>query len=236
MTLTLIGRPAEQQQLASELVSHGCTGFVYGKGITFSSGIKSPGVYGDCRKALSYPYLRKLILQQYAAFVRQYRFSSITKIEFVAGVETGGIGFGALIAHEMGLPYIGVRKEPKGHGDASWFSGETELVRDLPGLLVEDMTTTAGSLLRAQSTLLEQLDARVSDALTVFSYGFPEMLAAIEQVEMHVRTLCTFDRMLRFAVSDDCDTQIDPAYQALIERWLKNPHDESWVTDDWSFD
>jgi len=235
MPLTIIGRPTEQQLLASELVSHACTGFAFGKGITFTSGIKSPGVYGDCRKALSHPYLRKLILGQYSEFMFTSSFRSDLKCSFVAGVETGGIGLGALVAHEARLPYIGVRKAAKGHGDTSWFSGDTELVRGKQGILVEDMTTTAGSLLRAGDTLREKLDAHANDALTVFSYNFPEMIEATDSAGMNVRTLCTFDRMLDFAVSNDHDTDITPEYESVIEKWLVNPRDESWITNEWKF-
>jgi len=235
MPLSIIGRATEQQLLASELVLHGCTGFIFGKGITFTSGIKSPGVYGDCRKALSHHYLRKLILDQYRTFVFKDSFRSDRACSFIAGVETGGIGFGALLAHEAGLPYIGVRKAAKGHGDTSWFSGDTELVRGKQGILVEDMTTTAGSLLRAGDTLREKLDAHADDALSVFSYNFPEMILATDAAGMQVRTLCTFDRMLDYAVSGDHDINISPEYKAVIEKWLENPRDESWVTDEWKF-
>ncbi len=228
MSLTLLGIESFQLELAAMLVKSDYVGFVKGKGINFSKGIKSPGVYGDCRKVLSDPVLRSVVLAQYISFAAK------TRDEFsgIAAVETGGIGFAAILAERFSVPYLGVRKEPKGHGDQSWFAGDIELFRNRTVLVLEDMTTTAGSLLGAVQPLKEQLNCVVTTALTTFSYAFPEMIKQTDDAKIDVYALCTFEQMLQAAVNK---RRIDSEYQEIIENWLNNPHDESWITDEWKF-
>ncbi len=228
MSLTLLGNTSQQEQIAHQLVESGYTGFTKGKGIKFSKGIKSPGVYGDCRKVLSNKILRSLVINRYQNFVLQRNES----FSGIAAVETGGIGFAAILAERLGKSYLGVRKEPKGHGDQSWFAGDVDLFRDINTLVIEDMTTTAGSLLGAIKPLRELLNCKVTTALTVFSYGFPQMIKETDEAGVAVFTLCTFKQMLEAAVEE---RMIDTEYEVLIRSWLENPHDESWVTDKWIF-
>lgn len=227
MGLSVIGSELQQQELARRLVQHKYVGFAKGKVIQFSKGIKSPGVYGDCRKVLSNSVLRNYVLKLYCNFLHNYNevYSGI------AAVETGGIGFGVLLAEAFGESYLGVRKAPKGHGDQSWFAGDIELFRDLSVLVVEDITTTAGSLLSAVTPLREQLNCNVTTALTVFSYGFPEMITETDAAKIEVYTLCTFKQMLEAARRERI---IDTEYESVIRHWLGDPHDESWITDEWT--
>ena len=125
---------------------------------TWSSGIKSP-IYCDNRLILSYPKIRKFISNEISKFIN----SKIQKDFYVAGVATGSIGIGMLVAENLNKPFIYVRPEPKTHGIKKQIEGK--IMENVPVVVIEDLISTGKSSLNA----VEALKKNGIDALGVFS-------------------------------------------------------------------
>src|SRR6476620_10628832 len=115
---------------------------------TWASGWKSP-IYCDNRKTLSYPQIRTFIRQQFVNVINQ----QFAKPDVIAGVATGGIAQGALVAQDMGLPFVYVRSEAKKHGLTNMVEGEVESGQTV--VVIEDLISTGGSSLKAVEALRE---------------------------------------------------------------------------------
>ncbi len=115
---------------------------------TWASGLKSP-IYCDNRKTLSYPKIRTYIRQHFVETINEH----FAKPDVIAGVATGGIAIGALVAQEMGLPFIYVRSEAKKHGLTNMIEGEVESGQSV--VVIEDLISTGGSSLKAVEALRE---------------------------------------------------------------------------------
>ena len=131
----------------------------------FASGMASP-VYIDCRKLLSYPRIRSTVID-FAASVLS-RDAGFEKFDCIAGGETAGIPFAALLADRLGLPMIYVRKKPKGHGRNAQIEGH--MPDGARVLVIEDLTTAGGSMF----TFIDAIRAAggvVDHAIALFYYG-----------------------------------------------------------------
>ncbi|MCB9235325.1 MAG: orotate phosphoribosyltransferase [Bacteroidia bacterium] len=182
---------------------------------TWASGWRSP-IYCDNRQALSFPELRSEIKSQLAQLIRE-RFPSV---EGIAGVATAGIPHGALVADELGLPFIYIRSKPKGHGLTNQVEG-----RITPGaayVLVEDLISTGGSVLAAAEGL-ENAGGDVIGVVSVFSYGFPQADQAFEKAGIRYASLTNLEDLLQKAVEIN---YIQPADLDTIREWRKSP--EQW--------
>ena len=133
---------------------------------TWASGWKSP-IYCDNRKTLSYPQIRTFIRQQYVNVINE----KFGKPDVIAGVATGGIAQGALIAQDMGLPFVYVRSEAKKHGLTNMVEGVVE--KDQSVVVIEDLISTGGSSIKAVDALREQ-GCNVKGMVAIFTYGFEE--------------------------------------------------------------
>lgn len=156
--------PGERRELARELLRLGAVLFDPERKFELVSGRRSP-VYVDCRRLISFPEVRDRITEQFARIVRQE--IGLESVEVVAGGETAGIPFAALLAERLGKPMIYVRKEPKGHGRSAQIEGVLE-----PGqhvLLVEDLVTDGGSKLRFAEGIA-RAGGILEHCLTVFEY------------------------------------------------------------------
>ena len=131
---------------------------------TWASGWKSP-IYCDNRVTLSYPNIRTFIRQNYSELILDH----FGKPDVIAGVATGGIAQGALVAEELGLPFIYVRSSPKGHGMGNQIEGHFEEGQKV--IVIEDLISTGGSSLKAVDALRDaNLD--VKGLVAIFTYGF----------------------------------------------------------------
>ena len=132
---------------------------------TWASGWYSP-IYCDNRKILSYPAVRKQVYEAFAALIAE----KYPQAEVLAGVATGAIAHGALVAEKMGKPFIYVRSAPKSHGLTNQVEGEVK-----PGakvVVIEDLVSTGGSSLSAVEAL-QKAGCEVLGMVAIFTYGFP---------------------------------------------------------------
>src|SRR3954466_7556944 len=140
------------------------------KPFTWASGWKSP-IYCDNRKTLSYPQIRTYIRQQFVETINKH----FAKPNVIAGVATGGIAMGALVAQEMNLPFVYVRSEAKKHGLTNMIEGEVESGQTV--VVIEDLISTGGSSLKAVKALRER-GCTVKGMGAIFTYGFDEAVEA----------------------------------------------------------
>ena len=149
---------------------------------TWASGRKSP-IYCDNRKVLSHPAVR--------TFVRQLTVEAVEKeygkVDAIAGVATGGIALGALVAQELGLPFIYVRSKAKAHGLGNAIEGDLSVLSNV--VVIEDLISTGQSSLKAVDALREA-GVEVKGLIAIFTYGLPAAQAAFEASQCKWLTLC----------------------------------------------
>jgi orotate phosphoribosyltransferase len=180
---------------------------------TLASGQQSP-VYIDCRKLISYPRIRATLMDFLTVTVM--RNAGYEAFDNVAGGETAGIPFAALVAERMGLPMTYVRKKPKGYGRNARIEGVMT-----PGqrvLLVEDLTTDGGSKLSFVEAIRDT-GASCQHTAVLFSYGiFPEITRTLGAQGVTLHHLCTWWDVLAEAPDRHAGVL------AEVEGFLKDPH------------
>ena len=155
---------------------------------TWASGWKSP-IYCDNRKTLSFPEVRSAIRD---AFVNKIR-ELYPGVELIAGVATGAIAHGVLVAEAMGLPFIYVRSGEKDHGLGNRIEGFFE--KNQKVVVIEDLISTGGSSLRAVSALREA-DCDVMGMLAIFTYGFKKAEDNFIANKCHLHTLSDYKTLV----------------------------------------
>ena len=179
---------------------------------TWASGWKSP-FYCDNRKTLSYPDLRCFVKIELVRLVME----NFPQVDAIAGVATGAIAQGALVADTLGLPFVYVRSKPKDHGLENLLEGAPQ-----PGMkvvVVEDLISTGGSSLKA-------VDAIRSNGCTVigmvasYTYGFDVAKQAFEQAGVELITLTDYESVVAEALKTG---YIQPSDVQLLHDWRKDP-------------
>lgn len=182
---------------------------------TWASGIKSP-IYCDNRVTLSYPAIRTFIRQGYAETVLEY----FGKPDVIAGVATGGIAQGALVAQELGLPFIYIRSSAKAHGMGNQIEGYYEEGQKV--VVIEDLISTGGSSLKAIEALREaKLDVR--GLIAIFTYGFQLAQDNFTNAQCPFVTLTNYDVMLNKALDNNLISEED---LGSLQQWREDP--SSW--------
>ena len=179
---------------------------------TWASGWKSP-IYCDNRKTLSYPDVRTLIKIEIARIIRE----TYDDVDVVAGVATGAIAQGAMVADELGLPFVYVRSAPKDHGLENLIEGELK-----PGskvVIIEDLVSTGGSSLKAVQAV-RNFGCDVIGMVAIFTYGFPVAVEAFKEAKVTLNTLSNYDAVLEEAVRTD---YIAESEIAVLQEWRKDP-------------
>lgn len=200
---------------ASMLLEIGAVHFNADEPFTLASGLPSP-TYIDCRKLISYPRIRSTLMDFMAVTV--LRDAGFEAFDTIAGGETAGIPFAALIAERLALPMTYVRKKPKGYGRNARIEGVmTEGDRVL---LVEDLTTDGGSKLSFVQAIRDT-GATCAHTAVIFSYGiFPETVPMLAQNGVTLHSLCTWHDVFEHAR----DTQrFDPATLDEVGAFLADP-------------
>jgi len=182
------------------------------KPFTWASGIKSP-IYCDNRKTLSYPKIRTYIRQQFTEVIN----ANFGKPDVIAGVATGGIAIGALVAQEMGLPFVYVRSEAKKHGLTNMIEGEIESGQTV--VVIEDLISTGGSSLKAVEALKEK-GCNVKGMVAIFTYGFDEATQNFKKAKCRVETLTNYITLVQAAVKKEYITEKDVK---SLKEWRTNP-------------
>jgi orotate phosphoribosyltransferase len=182
---------------------------------TLASGLPSP-TYIDCRKLISFPRIRSVLMDFLTVTVM--RGAGFEAFDSVAGGETAGIPFAALVAERMALPMTYVRKKPKGYGRNARIEGvmaEGDRV-----LLIEDLTTDGGSKLSFVDAIRET-GATCAHTAVIFSYGiFPETTARLADHGVALHHLCTWWDVLAEARAT---AAFDDATLAEVEVFLNDP-------------
>lgn len=180
-----------------------------------ASGLPSP-TYIDCRKLISHPRIRATLMDFLTVTVM--RNAGFEAFDNIAGGETAGIPFAALVAERMGLPMTYVRKKPKGYGRNARIEGD--MAEGQRVLLVEDLTTDGGSKLSFVDAIRET-GATCRHTAVIFSYGiFPETEKTLGDHDVALHHLCTWWDVLAEARSSqafDADTLVG------VEAFLNDP-------------
>ena len=179
---------------------------------TWASGWKSP-FYCDNRKTLSFPNLRSYVKQELVHAIHKH----FPQAEAVAGVATGAIAQGALVADELALPFAYVRSKPKDHGLANLIEGELK-----PGLkvvVVEDLISTGGSSLKAVEAI-RQHGCEVVGMVASYTYGFPVAEEAFRQAGVQLVTLTDYEHVVAEALETG---YISQAEVPMLAEWRKDP-------------
>jgi len=179
---------------------------------TWASGWKSP-IYCDNRKTLSYPTIRTFIRQSYADVI----LDKFGKPDVIAGVATGGIAQGALVAQELGLPFVYVRTSPKAHGLGNQIEGDFEAGQKV--VVIEDLISTGGSSLQAVSAL-RAAGCEVKGLVAIFSYGFEVAKENFTNAKCPFETLTNYDYLMTQAVKHDYITESDVT---SLQSWRQDP-------------
>jgi orotate phosphoribosyltransferase len=183
---------------------------------TWASGWKSP-IYCDNRITLSFPEVRDIIKNEFVAMIKEKYKSA----QVIAGVATGAIAHGVLVADILNLPFIYVRSASKTHGLENLIEGVVE-----PGqkvVVIEDLISTGGSSIKAVEAIREK-KAEVSGMLAIFSYGFEQAIENFKKARCEIYTLTNYHCLIEIAVKSG---KIHEKYIESLNQWRKQP--DKWM-------
>ncbi|MFT3796763.1 orotate phosphoribosyltransferase [Flavobacterium sp.] len=182
---------------------------------TWASGWKSP-IYCDNRLTLSFPLIRNYIRDEFSKHIEK----QFGKPDVIAGVATGAIGIGVLVAESMGLPFVYVRPEPKKHGRKNQVEGFLQKGQNV--VVVEDLISTGNSSLMAVEALREA-GANVKGMAAIFTYGFDVAEENFKKAHLDLYTLSNYQNLLNLAVAKKYITEEE---QATLSEWSLHP--DTW--------
>jgi orotate phosphoribosyltransferase len=182
------------------------------KPFLWASGWQSP-IYCDNRLTLSFPAIRNYIRDEFSKQIED----KYGKPDVIAGVATGAIGIGILVAEELGLPFVYVRPEPKKHGRQNQVEGFLQKGQNV--VVVEDLISTGNSSLLAVEALKEA-GANVKGMVAIFSYGFDVAEENFKKANVELNTLSNYENLLNLAVAKQYITEEE---QQTLQDWRKNP-------------
>ena len=179
---------------------------------TWASGWNSP-IYCDNRITLSFPAVRNYIRDEFSKNIEK----QFGKPDVIAGVATGAIGVGILVAESLGLPFVYVRPEPKKHGRLNQVEGY--LQKGQNAIVVEDLISTGNSSLLAVEALKEA-GANVKGMAAIFSYGFEIASENFKNANVDLYTLSNYENLLPLAVAKRYITEEE---EITLQEWRKSP-------------
>ncbi len=182
---------------------------------TWASGWKSP-IYCDNRIVLSYPPIRNFIRENFARQIEEL----YGKPDVIAGVATGAIGIGMLVAEYMNLPFVYVRPEAKGHGRKNQIEGKLESGQTV--VVIEDLISTGKSSLNAINALMEA-KVTIKGLLAIFTYGFDVSEENFKKANVDLYTLSNYDFLIETALKTN---YINSSEAETLKTWRQDP--ENW--------
>ena len=201
-----------EQILANKLLKIKAVKLQPANPFVWASGWNSP-IYCDNRKTLSYPSLRNFIKLELArTIIEQYG-----NVNTIAGVATGAIAQGAMVAEELNLPFVYIRATPKDHGLENLIEGDLK-----PGakvVVVEDLISTGGSSLKAVEAV-RNAGCDVIGMVAIFTYGFPVADEKFKEAKVKYTALCDYDAILEEALKTD---YVDESEIKTLQEWRKDP-------------
>ena len=179
---------------------------------TWASGWKSP-IYCDNRLVMSYPTIRNYIKSELAKNIENL----YGKPDVIAGVATGAIGIGAIVADDLGLPFVYVRPEAKKHGRQNQIEGRLEKGQSI--VVVEDLISTGKSSLNAVEAL-KSASVNVKGMAAIFTYGFDRSKTNFAEKNIELHTLSNYESLLEQALDTGF---INDKELNLLSQWNSNP-------------
>ncbi|WP_343697601.1 orotate phosphoribosyltransferase [Flavobacterium sp.] len=179
---------------------------------TWASGWKSP-IYCDNRLILSFPSIRNYVRDEFAKNIEK----QFGKPDVIAGVATGAIGVGILVAESLGLPFVYVRPEPKKHGRQNQVEGFLQKGQNV--VVVEDLISTGKSSLMAVEALRNE-GANIKGMAAVFTYGFSVAIENFKEANVDLFTLSNYENLLDLAVQKQYITEDQ---QSTLQEWSVSP-------------
>lgn len=179
---------------------------------TWASGWKSP-IYCDNRKTLSYPETRSFIRDSFVSLIKE----KYPEAEVIAGVATGAIAIGALVADELGLPFIYVRSKPKGHGLENLIEGDLKPFQKV--VIVEDLVSTGISSLKAAEAV-NNFGGDVVGMVSIFTYNFPHAKDNFDKAGIELTSLSRYQTLI------DLSLQLGEISEDQVEslmEWREDP-------------
>jgi orotate phosphoribosyltransferase len=179
---------------------------------TWASGWQSP-IYCDNRLILSFPAIRNFVREEFSKHIEK----EFGKPDAIAGVATGAIGIGILVAEYMGLPFVYVRPEPKKHGRQNQVEGFLQKGQNV--VVVEDLISTGNSSLLAVEALKEA-GANIKGMVAIFTYGFDIAKENFKNANIELNTLADYNNLLELAVAKN---YISDKELITLREWRESP-------------
>jgi orotate phosphoribosyltransferase len=179
---------------------------------TWASGWKSP-IYCDNRKTLSFPHIREFIKSEMCNQI----FEEFPETDYLAGVATAGIAWGAMAADQLKLPFIYVRSKPKEHGMGNQIEGFYEIGKQV--VVIEDLISTGKSSL-AVVHALRAAGLEVAGLVSIFNYGFDEAATAFTSEGVKTRSLTDYGTLIGLAIEKG---SINTAQHETLVKWREDP-------------
>ena len=179
---------------------------------TWASGWKSP-IYCDNRKTLSFPSIREFVKSEMCNLI----FEEFPEIQWLAGVATAGIAWGAMAADQLKLPFIYVRSKPKEHGMGNQIEGYYESGKEV--LVIEDLVSTGKSSLAVVQALRKE-GLVVSGLVSIFNYGFKEAEQLFARENVKTRSLTDYPTLISLALKKETVSGVQ--HETLV-KWREDP-------------
>ena len=178
----------------------------------WASGWSSP-IYCDNRLTLSFPAIRNFIRDEFAKHILE----KYGKPDVIAGVATGAIGIGILVAEAMNLPFVYIRPDPKKHGRQNQVEGFLQKGQTV--VVIEDLISTGNSSLQAVEALRNE-GANVKGMVAIFNYGFDVAAKNFKNANIELSTLSNYENLLNLAVNKN---YISDKEEITLKEWQNNP-------------
>lgn len=216
--IKIIENQDQSHQIAKMLLNIGAIQLSLQKPFVWSSGWNSP-IYCDNRLSLSFPEVRSYIKNLLAEQIKL----NYPEVEAIAGVATAGIPQGALVAEQLGLPFLYVRSKPKGHGMENMIEGK--VTKNQQVVLIEDLVSTGGSSLKAAQALKEA-EFKILGMVAIFTYGFDTARQNFGEANIPLVCLSDYNTLIDEALQQGI---ISEKEVELLKGWRENP--AAWTND-----
>lgn len=201
-----------EKQIAQELLQINAIKLNPAKPYTWASGWKSP-IYCDNRKTLSYPKVRQNICDAFVKIIKD----KYPDADGIAGVATGAIAHGVLVAEKLKLPFIYVRSSSKGHGLENLIEGDYTSGQGF--VVIEDLISTGGSSLKAVEAL-RSAGCEVLGMAAIFTYGFPAAVDNFLNSKCQLDTLSNYEALIQVAAETG---YVTPNDLEALKIWRQAP-------------
>ncbi|MDR2520854.1 MAG: orotate phosphoribosyltransferase [Bacteroidales bacterium OttesenSCG-928-I14] len=201
-----------EQLLARKLLDIKAIKLRFSNPFTLTSGWKSP-IYCDNRKILSYPSIRNFIKLELARTILE----NYENVDTIAGIATGAIAHGAIVAEELNLPFIYIRSNYKNHGLKNIIEGD--LKPNTKVVIIEDLISTGTSSMLAIKAV-RNAECHVIGIVAIFTYGFFIAEEKFKKAKVGLITLCNYDSVLKEALKTNF---IKLSEAKILQEWKKNP-------------